>query len=35
VAPYIVRHKNILRSKNPGKADSWIKGEHEKTFGSW
>ncbi|MCL8568105.1 DUF4218 domain-containing protein [Proteus mirabilis] len=35
VAPYIVRHKNILRSENPGKADSWIKGEHEKTFGSW
>jgi hypothetical protein len=34
VAPYIVRHKNILRSKNPRKADSWIKGEHEKTFGS-
>jgi hypothetical protein len=34
VAPYIERHKNILRSKNPGKADSWIKGEHEKTFGS-
>jgi hypothetical protein len=35
VAPYIERHKNILRSENPGKADSWIKGEHEKTFGSW
>jgi hypothetical protein len=35
VAPYIVRHKNILHSENPGKADSWIKGEHEKTFGSW
>jgi hypothetical protein len=35
VAPYIERHKNILRSKNPRKADSWIKGEHEKTFGSW
>jgi hypothetical protein len=35
VAPFIERHKNILRSENPGKADSWIKGEHEKTFGSW
>jgi hypothetical protein len=35
VALYIERHKNILRSKNPGKVDSWIKGEHEKTFGSW
>jgi hypothetical protein len=35
VAPYIERHKNILCSENPGKADSWIKGEHEKTFGSW
>ena len=35
VAPYIEKHNNILRSKNPGKADSWIKGEHEATFGSW
>jgi hypothetical protein len=35
VAPYIKRHKNILCFENPGKADSWIKGEHEKTFGSW
>jgi hypothetical protein len=35
VAPYIERHKNILRSKNPRKDDSWIKGEHKKTFGSW
>jgi hypothetical protein len=35
VAPYIERHKNILRYENPGKADSWIKEEHEKTFGSW
>ena len=35
VAAYIERHKNILRSENPGKAGSWIKGEHEKTFGSW
>jgi hypothetical protein len=26
VALYIERHKNILRSENPGKADSWIKG---------
>jgi hypothetical protein len=35
VAPYIERHKNILRSENLRKANSWIKGEHEKTFGSW
>jgi hypothetical protein len=35
VAPYIERHKNILCSENPGKADSWIKREHEKTFDSW
>jgi hypothetical protein len=34
VAPYIERHKNILCSKNPGKGDSWIKGEHKKTFGN-
>ena len=31
VAPYIERHKNILCSENPGKTDSWIKGEHENT----
>jgi hypothetical protein len=35
VAPYIERHKNILCSVNPGKGDSWIKGEHEKTFSCW
>ena len=35
VAPYIEIHKNILCSENPGKSNSWIKGEHEKTFGSW
>jgi hypothetical protein len=34
VTQFIEKHKNILRSENPGKADSWIKGEHEKTFGS-
>jgi hypothetical protein len=35
VAPYIERHENILRFENPRKADSWIKGLHEKTFDSW
>jgi hypothetical protein len=35
VAPYIEEHKNIVRSINPGKSDSWIKVEHEATFGSW
>lgn len=35
VAPYIEKHKNILRSINPGNADSWIKGEHGATFGCW
>jgi hypothetical protein len=35
VAPYIEEHKNYLHSKNPGKADDWIKQEHMKTFGSW
>ena len=34
VAPYIEVHKNIVRSKNPGKPDSWIK-KHMETFGSW
>jgi hypothetical protein len=29
VAPYIEEHKNIVRSQNPGKPDSWIKLQHE------
>jgi hypothetical protein len=35
VAPYIEEHKNIVRSRNPGKPESWIKLEHEVTFGGW
>jgi hypothetical protein len=35
VAPYIEEHKNYVRSKNPGKDDSWIKEKHMETFGSW
>jgi hypothetical protein len=35
VAPYIEEHKNIVCSQNPGKPESWIKLEHEKTFGGW
>jgi hypothetical protein len=35
VAPYIEEHKNIVCSQNPGKPESWIKLEHEVTFGGW
>ena len=35
VAPYISQHKNIVRSKNPGESDSWIKCTHMDTFGNW
>jgi hypothetical protein len=35
VAPYIVEHKNILRSKYPDQREDWIDGEHVKTFGGW
>jgi hypothetical protein len=35
VAPYIEEHKNIVRSQNLGKPESWIKLEHEMTFGGW
>ena len=35
VAPYLEVHKNIVRSENPGKPDSWIKEKHMETFGSW
>ena len=34
-APYIEEHKNIVRSKNPGKPESWITDEHMKSFGGW
>jgi hypothetical protein len=35
VALYIEEHKNIVRSQNPKKPDSWIKLEHEMTFNGW
>ena len=35
VAPYIEKHKNIVRSNNPGQSDSWIAEHHMETFGSW
>jgi len=35
VAPYLEVHKNIVRSENPGKPDSWIKEKHMETFSSW
>jgi hypothetical protein len=35
VAPYIMEHKNIVRSNNPGQSDSWITQFHMATFGSW
>jgi hypothetical protein len=35
VAPYIQEHKNIVRTNNPGKSDSWIAEHHMETFGSW
>jgi hypothetical protein len=34
-APYVERHKNLVRSENPGKPESWIRLEHAATFGSW
>ena len=35
VAPFFEQHKNILRSDNPGKPESWIRKAHMETFGSW
>jgi Transposase family tnp2/Domain of unknown function (DUF4218)/Transposase-associated domain/Domain of unknown function (DUF4216) len=32
---YIDEHKNILRSNNPGKPDSWIRQKHMENFGGW
>jgi hypothetical protein len=35
VALYIKEHKNIVRSQNLRKHDSWIKLEHGATLGGW
>ena len=35
VAPYIVKHMDILRSQYPEETNFWIKGKHVDTFGSW
>src|SRR3954468_11397769 len=35
VAPYFEQYKNILRSDNQGKPESWIRKAHMETFGSW
>jgi hypothetical protein len=33
--PYMERHKNIVRSENPGQYNSWITKLHMATFGGW
>ncbi|KAK1662429.1 hypothetical protein QYE76_050588 [Lolium multiflorum] len=35
VAPYIEKHKNVLREINPGQPESLITRQHMNTFGSW
>jgi hypothetical protein len=35
VAPYIIEHKNIVRSQHPAQSDSWITHKHKATFGGW
>jgi hypothetical protein len=35
VAPYIIEHKNIVRSQHPAQSDSWITQQHMATFGGW
>ncbi|KAK1679436.1 hypothetical protein QYE76_040284 [Lolium multiflorum] len=35
VAPYIEKHKNVLREINPGQPESLITHQHVNTFGSW
>ena len=35
VALYIEEHINIVRSKNPGQSDSWIKHAHMATSSGW
>ena len=34
VAPYIVKHMDILHSEYPEQTNFWIKGTHVETFGS-
>ena len=35
VAPYIEKHKNIIRSKNPGLSESLINDRHMDSFSAW
>jgi hypothetical protein len=35
VAPYITKHKNIVRSQHLTQSDSWITHKHMATFGGW
>ncbi|KAK7279834.1 hypothetical protein RJT34_24892 [Clitoria ternatea] len=35
VLPYISRHKNIIKAKNPRMTEKWLVNEHNKTFLNW
>ncbi|GKB47712.1 hypothetical protein Tco_0898465, partial [Tanacetum coccineum] len=35
IVPYIERHKQVLKTKNPGKQIALLENEHSKSFAKW
>nr|GEW66586.1 hypothetical protein [Tanacetum cinerariifolium] len=35
IVPYIERHKQVLKTKNPGKRIALLENEHSKSFAKW
>ena len=35
VTPFIAKHKEELRARNPTKSESWISSQHEINFDTW
>ncbi|GKB71844.1 hypothetical protein Tco_0933256 [Tanacetum coccineum] len=35
LVPYIERHKQVLKTENPGKRIAFLKNEHSKSFAKW
>ncbi|GJR95192.1 hypothetical protein Tco_0267366 [Tanacetum coccineum] len=35
IVPYIERHKQVLKTENPGKRIAFLENEHSKSFAKW
>jgi len=35
VIPYLTKHKDIVKGKNPRQSERWVLMEHKKTFMTW